>query len=99
MRFSTDACMIRSAAVHNGLIMQAFEGKQGIGGQRIGKSIQMLISHDEVKIAQCRSKDLKRTLLQGIIACGQNSNTLRPSLLPNEATETFSVKIDENGSQ
>ncbi|SRR6266516_8092344 len=98
MRFSTDACMVRSAAVHDGLIMQAFEGKQGIGGQRIGKSIQALISHDEVEIAQRRPKDLKCTLLQGSISCGQNSDTLRPSLRANETTETFSVKIDKDGS-
>src|SRR5712691_11303894 len=98
MRFSTDARMIRSAAVHDGLIMQAFEGKQGIRGQRIGKSIQALISHDEVKIAQRRPKDLKRALLQRSLACGHNGDPIRLSILPNETTEMFSVKSDEDGS-
>src|SRR5260370_40598377 len=98
MHFPANACMIRGTSVSNGLIMQAFEGKQGIGGQRIGKSIQTLISHDEVEIAQRRPKDLKCALLQGRIACGQNGDTLRPSLRANETTETFSVKIDEDGS-
>src|SRR6266702_5818465 len=99
MRFSTDACMIRGTAVHNGLIMKAFEGERGIGGQRIGKSIQMLVSHDEVKIAQRRPKDLKRALLEWSVACGENGNTLLRSLWANQTAEAFPVKVDEQGAQ
>src|SRR5260370_1124071 len=40
-------------ALTHSLIMQAFESQESIGSQRIGKGIQSLIFHDEVKIAQC----------------------------------------------
>ena len=99
MRFPTNTCMIRSTTVHDGLIMKAFEGEQRIGGQRIGKSIQPLISHDEVKIAQRRPKDLKRTLLQWSVACGENGNTLLRSLWANQTAEAFPVKVNEQGAQ
>jgi hypothetical protein len=91
--------MIRRTTVHDGLIMKAFEGEQRIGGQRIGKSIQPLISHDEVKIAQRRPKDLKRTLLQWSVACGENGNTLLRALWANQTAEAFPVKVNEQGAQ
>ena len=84
MAFATNARMIRSASVRNGLIMQVFDGKEGIGSQWIGKGIQALIFHDEVKIAQCRPENLKGTLLQGGIARRYDGNTLRSSLRARE---------------
>ena len=79
--------------------MKAFEGEQRIGGQRIGKSIQPLISHDEVKIAQRRPKDLKRAFLEWSVACGENGNTLLRALWANQTAEAFPVKVDEQGAQ
>jgi len=79
--------------------MQAFQGEEGIGGQWIGKGIQPLISHDEVKIAKRRPKDLKGALLERSITCGENGNTLLPSLRANQTAEAFPVKGDEQGSQ
>jgi len=63
--------------------MHAFESQESIGSQWIGKGIQPLIFHDEVKIAKRRPKDLKSALLERSIPCGENGNTLLPSLLSN----------------
>jgi len=91
--------MIRSTSVSNGLIMQAFQREEGVGGKWIGKGIQLLIFHDEVKIAKRRPKDLKGALLERSITCGENGNTLLPSLWANQTAEAFPVKVDEYGSQ
>jgi len=79
--------------------MQTFQGEQSVGGQWIGKGIQPLIFHDEVKIAQRRPKDLKGALLERGITCGENGNTFLPSLRSNQTAEAFPVKVDEDGSQ
>jgi len=63
--------------------MKTFQGEEGVGGQWIGKGIQPLIFHDEVKIAKRRPKDLKGALLERSITCGENGNTLLPSLRSN----------------
>src|SRR5260370_41762367 len=99
MHFPSDARMIRGTSVSNGLIMKTFQGEERVGGQWIGKGIQALISHDEVKIAKRRPKDLKGALLERSIACGENGNTLLPPLRANQTAEAFPVKGDEHGSQ
>src|SRR6266568_8317389 len=99
MRFPTNARMIRSTSVRKSLIMQVFQGEKGVGGKRIEKSIQSFVSHDEVKIAKCRPKDLKGAFLERGISSGENGNTLLRSLRANQTAEAFPVKVDEYGPQ
>src|SRR5260370_16320170 len=95
MHFPSDARMIRGTSVSNGLIMKTFQGEERVGGQWIGKGIQPLIFHDEVKIAKRRPKDLKGALLERSITCGENGNTFLPSLRSNQTVEAFLPKLDE----
>src|SRR6266702_1736309 len=99
MRFPTNARMIRSTSVRKGLIMQVFQGEKGVGGKRIGKSIQSFVSHDEVKIAKCRAKELKGALLERGISWGKHGNSLLRALRANQTAEAFPVKVDEDGPQ
>ena len=52
MGLSTNTRLIGCACIGHGLFMQMFPVHEGFRGERIGKSIQAFISHDEVEIAQ-----------------------------------------------